>query len=134
VVFSNTEASVPQITIGIRKLYGGGSVAMPGTALGGDLMMAWPSVERGLMGPEAAVSIIYKKELRTLKEKNEAALKERHARLVFEMRLRLKSSEREWAQDFIDPRDTRPFLINALKTFANREEDRPRRKHENIRL
>jgi acetyl-CoA carboxylase carboxyltransferase component len=134
VVYSNTEASVPQITIAIRKLYGGGSVAMPGIALGGDLMMAWPSVERGLMGPEAAVSIIYKKELRALKDREEAALKQRHAQLVSEMRLRLKSSEREWAQDFIDPRDTRPFLINALNTFARREEERPRRKHENIRL
>jgi len=61
-------------------------------------------------------------------------LKERHAQLVSEMRLKLKSSEREWAQDFIDPRDTRPFLIKALKTFASREEARPRRKHENIRL
>jgi acetyl-CoA carboxylase carboxyltransferase component len=134
VVFSNVEASVPQITIAIRKLYGGGGVAMPGTTLGGDLDIAWPSVERGLMGPEAAVSIIHKRELRDLKEKDETALKERHAHLVSEMKLRLKSHEHEWGQEFIDPRDTRPFLIKALKTLSRREEERPRRKHENIRL
>jgi acetyl-CoA carboxylase carboxyltransferase component len=107
---------------------------MPGTTLGGDLDIAWPSVERGLMGPEAAVSIVYKKELRALKDKDEDTLKERHTHLVSEMQLRLKSREREWGQEFIDPRDTRPFLIKALKTFASREEERPRRKHENIRL
>ena len=134
VVFSNVEASIPQITIAIRKLYGGGAVAMPGTALGGDLMMGWPSVERGLMGAEAGVSIIYKNELRALKDRDESALREKHAQRVSEMQHRLKSLEREWAQDFIDPRDTRPFLIKALKTFARREEERPRRKHENIRL
>jgi acetyl-CoA carboxylase carboxyltransferase component len=134
VVFSNTEASVPQITIAIRKLYGGGSVAMPGTALGGDIMVGWPTVERGLMGAEAAVAIIYKKELRALREKDDAALRERHAQRASEMQQSLKSLEREWVQEFIDPRDTRPFLINALKTFAKREEERPRRKHENIRL
>jgi acetyl-CoA carboxylase carboxyltransferase component len=50
------------------------------------------------------------------------------------MQQRLKSLESEWAQDFIDPRDTRPFLIKALKIFAHRQEDRPQRKHENMRL
>ncbi len=134
VVFSNVEARVPQITVAIRKLYGGGSVAMPGTALGGDIMVGWPTVERGLMGAEAAVAIIYKNELRALREKNDAALKERHAERAAEMQQRLKSLEREWVQDFIDPRDTRPLLIKALKTFTCREEDRPPRKHENIRL
>jgi len=134
VVFSNVECTVPQITIALRKLYGGGAVAMPGIALGGDLMMGWPTVERGLMGPEAAVSIIYNKELRALKDKDESALREKHAQRVSEMQQRLKSLESEWAQDFIDPRDTRPFLIKALKIFAHRQEDRPQRKHENMRL
>ncbi len=134
VVFSNVEASVPQITIAIRKLYGGGGVAMPGTTLGGDLDIAWPSVERGLMGAEAAASIIYRKELGALKDKDEAALRELHARRVSEMQQRLKGLEREWGQEFIDPRDTRPFLIKALQTFAHRAESRPQRKHENMRL
>jgi methylmalonyl-CoA decarboxylase subunit alpha len=134
VVFSNVECTVPQITIAIRKLYGGGGVAMPGRTLGGDLDVAWPSVERGLMGPEAAVSIIYRKELSALKDKDEAALRERHAQRVLEMQQKLRHLEREWAQEFIDPRDTRPFLIKALKAFAHREELRPQRKHENMRL
>jgi acetyl-CoA carboxylase carboxyltransferase component len=132
VVFSNTEATVPQITVAIRKLYGGGGLAMPGTALGGDLDVAWPTVERGLMGGEGAVSIIYKNELQAIED--EAARDERRAQRVAQMKQKFRSLEREWAQDFIDPRDTRPFLIKALNTLSAKREERPRRKHENMRL
>jgi acetyl-CoA carboxylase carboxyltransferase component len=131
-VFSNVEATVPQITIAIRKLYGGGQLGMPGTTLGGDLDVAWPTVERGLMGAEGAVSIIYKREFQAIED--EQARAKQQAIRVGEMQEKFRSLEREWAQDFIDPRDTRPFLIKALKNLANRDEGRPERKHENIRL
>jgi acetyl-CoA carboxylase carboxyltransferase component len=131
-VFSNVEATVPQITIAIRKLYGGGQLAMPGTTLGGDLDVAWPTVQRGLMGAEGAVSIIYKREFQAIED--ETAKQEKQAQRAAEMQQKFESLEREWAQEFIDPRDTRPFLIKALKTLAKRDEGRPERKHENIRL
>ncbi len=132
VVFSNAEATVPQVTIAIRKVYGGGGLAMPGITLGGDLDVAWPTVQRGLMGGEGAVAIIYKKELDAIED--EAAREERREQLVADMKQKFQALEREWAQDFIDPRDTRPFLINALQMFARRQEERPGRKHENMRL
>jgi len=131
-VFSNVEATVPQITIAIRKLYGGGGLAMPGTTLGGDLDIAWPTVQRGLMGGEGAVSIIYKKELKAIKD--ESARQEKQAQRVAEMKRKFQALEQEWAQEFIDPRDTRPFLIKALRILSNRHEERPPRKHENMRL
>jgi len=131
-VFSNVEATVPQITIAIRKLYGGGQLAMPGTTLGGDLDVAWPTVQRGLMGAEGAVSIIYKREFQAIED--EAAKQEKQAQRTAEMQQKFESLEREWAQEFIDPRDTRPFLIKAIKTLEKRHEGRPERKHENIRL
>ncbi len=131
-VFSNVEATVPQITIAIRKLYGGGQLGMPGTTLGGDLDVAWPTVQRGLMGAEGAVSIIYKREFQAIDD--EEARQKRQAQRTAEMQQKFESLEREWAQEFIDPRDTRPFLIKALKTLAQRHEGRPERKHENIRL
>jgi methylmalonyl-CoA decarboxylase subunit alpha len=131
-VFSNVECTVPQITIAIRKLFGGGQLAMPGTTLGGDLDVAWPSVERGLMGAEGAVSIMYRRELAAIEEEAERAQKLEQR--TIEMRHKLRALEREWGQGFIDPRDTRPFLIQALKTFTSRDEGRPLRKHENIRL
>jgi acetyl-CoA carboxylase carboxyltransferase component len=131
-VFSNVEATVPQITIAIRKLYGGGQLGMPGTTLGGDLDVAWPTVQRGLMGAEGAVSIIYKREFQAIED--ESAREKKQAQRVEEMQQKFQSLEREWAQEFIDPRDTRPFIIKALKTLASRREGRPERKHENIRL
>ncbi len=131
-VFSNVECTVPQITIAIRKLFGGGQLAMPGTTLGGDVDVAWPSVERGLMGAEGAVSIIYRRELAAIADEAERAKKLEQR--TIEMRYKLRALEREWGQGFIDPRDTRPFLIETLKTFSSRDEGRPLRKHENIRL
>jgi acetyl-CoA carboxylase carboxyltransferase component len=131
-VFSNVECTVPQITIAVRKLFGGGQLAMPGTTLGGDLDVAWPTVERGLMGAEGAVSIIYKRELQSIQDETVRAAKLEQR--TIEMRHRLRALEREWGQGFIDPRDTRLFLIRALKTFASRDEGRPQRKHESIRL
>lgn len=132
VVFSNSEATVPQITIAIRKLYGGGALAMPGTALGGDLDVAWPTVQRGLMGGEGAVSIIYKKELQAIED--ETARNEKKAQRVAQMKRKFLALDREWAQEFIDPRDTRLFLITALSVLSNKRGERPRRKHENMRL
>ncbi len=131
-VFSNVEATVPQITVAVRKLYGGGALAMPGTTLGGDLDVAWPTVERGLMGGEGAVSIIYKREFKAIED--EAKREEKRAQRVAEMKQKFLALGREWAQDFIDPRDTRRFLIKALRTLSNRREERPKRKHENMRL
>ncbi|UCC60126.1 MAG: methylmalonyl-CoA carboxyltransferase, partial [Dehalococcoidia bacterium] len=125
-------ATVPQITIAIIKLYGGGPLAMPGTTLGGDLDVAWPTVQRGLMGAEGAVSFIYKREFQAIED--EAAKQEKQAQRVAEMQQKFESLEREWAQEFIDPRDTRPFLIKAINTLKKRHEGRPERKHENIRL
>jgi len=132
VVFSNAEATVPQITIAIRKVYGGGGLAMPGTTLGGDLDLAWPTVQRGLMGGEGAVAIIYKKELESIED--EKARDARREQVTADMRVKLQALEREWAQDFIDPRDTRPLLISAFEVFSKRQEERPQRKHENMRL
>ena len=62
------------------------------------------------------------------------ARQKQQAQRTAEMQQKFASLEREWAQEFIDPRDTRPFLIKALKTLAARSEERLDRKHENIRL
>ncbi|MDY7018745.1 MAG: acyl-CoA carboxylase subunit beta [Chloroflexota bacterium] len=132
VIFANSEATVPQITIAIRKLYGGGGLAMPGMMLGGDMLVSWPLLERGLMGPEGAVSIIYRKELSSIKDDTARAEQER--KRVKEMADRLDLLQRESSQEFLDPRDTRPFLIKAFKALANKQQELPQRRHENIRL
>ncbi|MBW2137911.1 MAG: methylmalonyl-CoA carboxyltransferase [Deltaproteobacteria bacterium] len=131
-IMANSEATVPQITIALRKHFGGGRLAMPGQFLGGDLSVAWPTYAPGLMGAEGAVSIIYRKELSSIQD--EKLRKEKEKELIEEMRWSLDMQVREAAQKIIDPRDTRPFLIRALKWLRNKKQDLPARKHENIRM
>jgi acetyl-CoA/propionyl-CoA carboxylase len=132
VIFTNALVTVPQITVVIRKLYGGSGLAMPGKRLGGDLIVGWPTLNRGLMGPEGAVAILYERELEAIKDKAE---KERQQqRRIKEMQERLELQQLESTQAIIDPRDTRPLLIKSLKLLANRRQQLPPRKHENIRL
>ena len=79
-IFSNSQATVPQITVSIRKLYGGGGLAMPGTGLGGDFYVSWPVLARGVMGAEGAVAILYREELRAIED--ETKRKEQKKKLL----------------------------------------------------
>lgn len=132
VIFNNAMATVPQITVVTRKLYGGAGLAMPGKRLGGDFLLAWPTVNRGLMGPEGAVAILYENELGKIEDKAERE-RQRQKRIK-EMEERLKLQQINSTQAVIDPRDTRPFLIDLLKLLGNKERKLPPRKHDNIRL
>jgi acetyl-CoA carboxylase carboxyltransferase component len=128
----NSTATVPQITISIRKNYGGGRLAMPGQGLGGDLCVAWPTHETSVMGAEGAVAIIYRNELRAIEDE---ALKERQkTQRVMELKWGIDMGVREAAQTIIDPRDTRPFLIRALRWLRNKKKNIPLRKHDNFRM
>jgi len=129
---ANSQATVPRITLAVRKHFGGGRLAMPGPFLACDLAIAWPTVQPGLMGAEGAVSIIYKKELRAIPD--ETLRKEQEKKRIEEMRWSLDMQVREGSEKIIDPRDTRPFLIKALKWLRNRKQDLPQKKHDNIRM
>ena len=131
-LFADTLANVPQITVVIRKLYGGGGLVMPGTRLGGDLYVAWPAISRGLMGPEGAVAILYRRELANIQD--EAERDKQRQKRVEEIKARLDLLQRETTEGIIDPRDTRPFLIKGLEALANKKRELPPRKHDNIRL
>ncbi|MDA8124986.1 MAG: methylmalonyl-CoA carboxyltransferase [Deltaproteobacteria bacterium] len=131
-IYANSQATVPQITVSIRKLYGGGGLAMPGTGLGGDLLVSWPVLARGVMGVDGAVAILYKGELAAITDEAEREKQRQLRRLDISQRMKL--AEQQQPQDFIDPRDTRPFLIKALKMLKNKKRQLPPRKHGNIRL
>ena len=128
----NTEITTPQVTVILRKMYGGGVFASPGKQLLGDLLVAWPNHERGLMGPEGAVSIIYRRELESVKD---PATRTRQTKMrVMEMEWGNDMLLREACQDWIDPRETRPYLINALKWLENKHEEIEPRRHDNFRV
>lgn len=131
-IMANSEATVPRITVAVRKHFGGGRVAMPGPFLSSDLSVAWPTHEPGLMGAEGAVSIIYRKEIEAIPD--EILRKEWEKKRIEEMRWSLDMQVREATQKIIDPRETRPFLIRSLAWLRNRRQNLPYKKHENIRM
>jgi acetyl-CoA carboxylase carboxyltransferase component len=128
----NSTATVPQITVSVRKHFGGGRLAMPGQFLGGDLGIAWPTHEPGVMGAEGAVAIIYRGELKAAE--NEDEREKLRKRRVEEMKWGIDMGVREMTQRIIDPRDTRPFLIRAFNWLRRKKNDLPERKHDNFRM
>jgi acetyl-CoA carboxylase carboxyltransferase component len=128
----NSAATVPQITVAVRKHYGGGRLSMPGLTLGGDLSVAWPTHEPGLMGAEGAVAIIYRNELKEIQD--DAQREERKKSRIVEMRWGIDMGVREATQQIIDPRETRPFLIRALQGLGKKEKKLLQRKHDNFRM
>jgi acetyl-CoA carboxylase carboxyltransferase component len=131
-IFANAMATVCQIAVVTRKLYGLGGLAMNSLRLGGDLAIAWPTVSRGLMAPENAVSILYSKELTVMNTYDER--KEQEQKRIQEIQNRLEVLQYESSQAIIDPRETRPVLVKALRLLANKSEVLPPRKHDNMRL
>jgi propionyl-CoA carboxylase beta chain len=134
-LYAYCEATVPKLTIITRKAYGGAYDVMSSKHVRGDLNFAWPSAEIAVMGPEAAVEIVYKKELGQLPAgEREALARER----VEEYRERFANpyvaAERGYVDAVIDPRETRPRLIHGLRMFANKRDANPPKKHGNIPL
>ncbi|MBJ7602536.1 MAG: acyl-CoA carboxylase subunit beta [Candidatus Dormibacteraeota bacterium] len=132
-LYAYAEATVPKLTVITRKDYGGAYCVMSPKQMGADLNLAWPSAEIAVMGPEAAVNIIYRRELAA--ESDPAKLR---AELVAEYTARFANpyvaAERGYVDDVIEPRETRRELINALKLCMRKKVDRPARKHGNIPL
>jgi len=132
-LYAFCEATVPKLTVITRKGYGGAYDVMNSKHIRADYNFAWPTAEIAVMGPDGAVNIIFRKELAAAEDKEG-----RHAELVAEYRKRfatpLIAAERGYIDDVIEPRTTRPKLINALNAIRNKREDRPPKKHGNIPL
>lgn len=129
------ESTVPMVTVYVRKAYGGGNHAMCSEPMGSDLLLAWPTAELGLMSPEGAVAIIYRKELSAAANPDELR-KERIEQFKATFgKFPYHAAAMQWVDEIIDPRDTRRMLINALRGLANKQKnDRPWKKHGNIPL
>ncbi len=132
-LYAYCEATVPKITIITRKAYGGAYDVMSSKHIRGDICYAWPTAEIAVMGPEGAVNIIFRKQIAEA-EDPEAE----QARLVQEYRETFANpyvaAERGYIDDVIEPRETRPRLIEALKMLQNKRDSNPPKKHGNIPL
>jgi acetyl-CoA carboxylase carboxyltransferase component len=127
------EATVPKMTVILRKAYGGAYIVMSSKHLRSDINYAWPSAEIAVMGPEGAVSIIFRKEME--KSKNPI---ERKSELVAEYREKFANpyiaAEHGFLDDIIEPSETRPKLITALQMLKDKHDTNPYKKHGNIPL
>jgi len=132
-LFAYSEATVPKITIILRKAYGGAFIVMNSKFLGGDFNYAWPSAEIAVMGPDGAVAILYRKEL--AESKNPAELKKE---LVKKYRDKIANpfiaDESGYIDEVIDPAMTRMKIISALDALSNKWVKVPARKHGNMPL
>jgi len=132
-LYAYCEATVPKLTVITRKAYGGAYDVMSSKHIRGDVNLAWPSAEIAVMGPDGAVNIIFRKELADAKDPIA-----RKAELVAEYREKFASpyvaAERGYIDDVIEPKETRPRLINALEMLANKRDSNPAKKHGNIPL
>jgi propionyl-CoA carboxylase beta chain len=130
-LYAYAEATVPKVTVITRKAYGGAYCVMGSKHLRTDVNLAWPSAEIAVMGPEGAVNIVYRRELA---EGGDAVRREK----VEEFRDRFANpfvaAERGYVDDIIEPHETRPRVIRALRMLENKVDTMPRKKHGNIPL
>jgi propionyl-CoA carboxylase beta chain len=127
-LYAYCEATVPKLTVVTRKAYGGAYDVMSSKHIRGDVNLAWPTAEIAVMGPDGAVNIIFRKELAQAEDADQ-----RRAELVEEYRAKFANpyiaASRGYIDDVIEPRETRPRLINALEMLANKRDSNPPKKH-----
>ena len=132
-LYAYCEATVPKVTVITRKAYGGAYDVMSSKHIRGDVNLAWPTAEIAVMGIEGAVNIVFRSELSSAEDP--AALR---AQLERDYRERLANpyiaAARGYLDDVIEPRETRPRLINALHMLRNKRDQNPPKKHGNIPL
>lgn len=132
-IYAYAEATVPKVTVIMRKAYGGAYIVMSSKHMRGDINLAWPSAEIAVMGPEGAVNIVSRKEIA-----ESADPQATRARLVAEYRTKSANpyvaAGRGYVDAVIEPHETRPRLINALEMLRNKRDTNPSKKHGNIPL
>jgi acetyl-CoA/propionyl-CoA carboxylase carboxyl transferase subunit len=134
-LYAYAEATVPLLTVILRKAYGGAYDVMCSKHLGADLNLAWPTAEIAVMGAEGAVQILYRRELEAAAPAERDALKGRLAgEYAREFLSPYLAAERGYVDDVIDPAETRARLADGLKVLSAKRDDRPGRKHGNIPL
>jgi len=133
-LYAYCEATVPKLTVVVRKAYGGAYDVMSSKHIRGDYNVAWPSAEMAVMGADGAVNILYRDDL--AKAGKNAATKRKE--LVGEYNDKFASpwvaAELGYLDDVIEPADTRPKLIAALEMLRNKRQEQPRKKHGNLPL
>ncbi len=135
-MFAYGEATVPKITVTLRKSYGGAHCVMSSKQLNGDVNYAWPSAEIAVMGPQGAIEVLEGKAISEIEDKDARSRyvteKETEYRLKFATPY--EAAKFGYLDDVIEPRNTRFRIIRALRTLATKKDRLPMKKHSNIPL
>ena len=133
ILFAYSEATVPKVSLIMRKAYGGAYIAMNSKQMGADLVYAWPIAQIAVMGPEGAVDILYKNKL-----KNAEDPKTERTRLIEEYEKKHLNpyigAANGYIDDVIAPEDTRTVISNAFDSLRKKREKNPWKKHGHIPL
>ena len=124
-LYAYSEATVPKITLITRKAYGGSYLAMCSQELGADQVIAWPTAEIAVMGPAGAANIIFRKD---------PDVEAKTAEYIDTFATPYQAAKRGMVDIVIQPKDSRPTIINALQMLDSKRESRPAKKHGNIPL
>ncbi|KAA9026219.1 acyl-CoA carboxylase subunit beta [Niallia endozanthoxylica] len=133
ILYAYSEATVPKLTVILRKAYGGAYVALNSKSIGADLVFAWPNAEIAVMGPQGAANIIFAKEISQSPNPEET-----RAQKIEEYRRKFANpyvaASKGMVDDVIDPRETRIKIVQSLDMLRNKKDSRPKKKHGNIPL
>jgi propionyl-CoA carboxylase beta chain len=132
-LYAFCEATVPKLTVITRKAYGGAYCVMSSKHIRGDVNLAYPTAEIAVMGPEAAVNILYRREMEQAGDRDgfrEGKIREYREKFANPY----VAAERGYIDEVIEPKDTRPRLIAALELLATKRDTNPPKKHGNIPL
>jgi propionyl-CoA carboxylase beta chain len=132
-LYAYCEATVPKLTVVVRKAYGGAYDVMSSRHIRGDYNVAWPTAEIAVMGPKGAVEILFRKEIAEAADPG-AATDQRVREYTEKFANPYVAAGRGYVDDIIDPADTRPMLITALESLRGKRDRNPPRKHGNIPL
>jgi len=135
-LFAYGEATVPKVTVTLRKSYGGAHDVMSSKQLRGDINYAWPSAEIAVMGPKGAIEVLYQKEIKELTDEKEKAafLRKKEEEYKNKFANPYNAAKFGYIDDVIEPRNTRFRIIRALQSLATKKDVNPPKKHSNVPL
>ncbi|MEA2106545.1 MAG: acyl-CoA carboxylase subunit beta [Bacteroidota bacterium] len=128
VLYAYSEATIPKITVILRKAYGGGYIAMNSRHLNADFVFAWPGAEIAVMGPEGAANIIFRKEIMSAKDP-EKMRKQKVKEYKQKFANPYVAAAKGYVDSVIEPRETRKLLLHAIEVSKNKVDRKPIKKH-----
>ncbi len=128
VLYAYSEATVPKLTVIIRKAYGGGYIAMSSRHLRADFVFAWPTAEIAVMGPEGAANIIFRKEIMSSDDPDETR-KQKVEEYKSKFANPYVAASRGYVDAVIEPKETRRFLMHAIEMSESKLATLPEKKH-----